>query len=112
MPQTNSSGIASGSGTGGSLAASPEIDFAYFTLRGASVSAIASVFGSDICEGIKDSELRNWEREQLLVDTTDCVTMQIWRAQPHHGIIRLRIGFYAGVNLANRLYAESSQDSI
>ncbi|KAJ5084779.1 hypothetical protein NUU61_009358 [Penicillium alfredii] len=83
---------------------SSEIDFAYFTLRGASVSAMVSVFGADICEGIENSELRTWEREQLLVDTTDCITMQIWRAQPQHGIIHLRIGFFAGVNLANKLY--------
>lgn len=45
-----------------------------------------------------------WEKEQLLVDTTDCVTMQIWRGQPQLGIVRLRVGFYAGSDLANVLY--------
>lgn len=88
------------------------LDVAYFTLRGATVSAIKSVFHTDICEGIKDSELRNWEKEQLLINTTDYVTMQIWRAQPQHGTIKLRIGFYAAVNLANQLYAETPQDHI
>lgn len=62
-------------------------DFAYFTLRGASVSAVSSTFSAEICEGIESSELRVWERDQLLVDTTDCISMQIWRAQPQHGII-------------------------
>ena len=36
-------------------------DFAYFTLRGASVSAIESLFGASICEGINESEQRSWE---------------------------------------------------
>lgn len=79
-------------------------DSAYFTLRGASVSAVSTIFTAEIFEGIENSELRVWERDQLLVDTTDCISMQIWRAQPQHGIIRLRIGFFAGVNLANKLY--------
>ena len=57
-------------------------DFAYFTLRGASVSAIESLFGTSTCEGINESELRSWEKNQLLLDTTDCVTMQLRRAQP------------------------------
>jgi hypothetical protein len=87
----------------------PGADFAYFTMRGASVSAMRSVFGADICEGIENSELRHWEREQLLIDTTDCITMQICRSQPQDGNIRLRIGYFAGLNLANQLYADPAQ---
>ncbi|PYH76408.1 hypothetical protein BO82DRAFT_296214 [Aspergillus uvarum CBS 121591] len=84
------------------------IDLAYFSLRGASILSIPSIFGTDICDGINDSELRRWEKNQLLSDTTDCVTMQIWRAEPQHGVIKLRVGFYAGLSLANALYAETT----
>ncbi|KAL6229865.1 hypothetical protein BDW75DRAFT_224157 [Aspergillus navahoensis] len=68
-------------------------DDAYFTLRGAHVEALSSIFGTEICRGIGESQLREWEIKQLLVDTTDCVTMQLRREQPHLGILRLRVGF-------------------
>lgn len=87
---------------------SPEIDFACFTLRGASVSAIGSLFGVSICEGIDRSELRSWEKDHLLLDATDCITMQLRREQPEHRRLRLRIGFWAGVSLVNELYSTSS----
>lgn len=86
---------------------SKQTDYAYFTLRGAFVSAFPSIFSTEICRGIDDSQLRTWERENLLVDTTDCVTMQVWRGRPQRGIIRLRIGYYAALHLANVLYKET-----
>lgn len=79
-------------------------DFAYFTLRGASVSGVKSVFSGAIDEGIEESQLRIWERENLLSETTDCVSMKIWRARPQYGAIQLRVGFRAGLNLANMLF--------
>ncbi|KAJ5346145.1 hypothetical protein N7452_004149 [Penicillium brevicompactum] len=82
-----------------------DIDFAYFTLRGASTYGIQSAFGAAICEGIENSELRRWEKYHLISDVTDCVTMQVWRTQPHRGLIKLRLGHYTGVNLANKIYA-------
>ncbi|KAJ5531477.1 hypothetical protein N7527_004870 [Penicillium freii] len=87
-------------------------DDAYFTLRGAHVEALPSIFSTEVCRGIDESQLRTWEREQLLVDTTDCVTMQLRRGQPHLGIIQLRIGFYAGSHLANVLYQEAPRNSL
>jgi hypothetical protein len=87
-------------------------DFAYLTLRGACVSAIRLLFGTSVLEGIDESELRSWEKDQLLLDSTDCITMQVRRAQPEYGIIRLRIGFWAGVNLANELYTARSPAAI
>jgi hypothetical protein len=32
--------------------------------------------------------------------------MQLWRAESQRGLIKLRVGHYTGVNLANKLYAE------
>ncbi|KAJ5803757.1 uncharacterized protein N7518_000060 [Penicillium psychrosexuale] len=77
------------------------IDFAHFTLQGASVPAIRLLFGTSIYEGIDQSELRNWEKDRLLLDKTDCITIQLRREQPEYGIIRLRVGFWPGVNLVN-----------
>ncbi|KAJ5550114.1 hypothetical protein N7461_004812, partial [Penicillium sp. DV-2018c] len=82
-----------------------DLDFAYFTLCGASIPGIISAFSTAICEGIENSELRRWEKYHLFSDVTDCVTMQLWRSKPQHGLIKLRIGHYTGVNLANKLYA-------
>jgi hypothetical protein len=84
------------------------LDFAYFTLRGASMPGISSLFPAAICEGIETSELRRWEKYHLFYDVTDCVTMQLWREESQRGLIKLRIGHYTGVNLANKLYADSS----
>ncbi|KAJ5262224.1 uncharacterized protein N7525_002866 [Penicillium rubens] len=83
-----------------------DYDFAYFTLRGASVAGIRSVFSASICEAIEESELRRWEKHHLLTEVTDCITMQLWRAESQRGLIKLRVGHYTGVNLANNLYAE------
>ncbi|KAJ5473988.1 hypothetical protein N7475_003554 [Penicillium sp. IBT 31633x] len=89
-----------------------DIDFAYFTLRGASVYGIQSAFGAAIREGIDNSELRRWEKYHHISEVTDCVIMHIWRAQPHRGLIKLRLGHYTGVNLANKIYAGPSSTTI
>ncbi|KAA8652771.1 protein hrmA [Aspergillus tanneri] len=78
---------------------------AYFTIEGASVSAIDSIFGPQICQAIQESQLRKWEIEHSLIRTTDCVTVDICRKQPQYGIIRLRIGFGLGIIIANSLHA-------
>ncbi|KAJ5416137.1 hypothetical protein N7465_004832 [Penicillium sp. CMV-2018d] len=83
-----------------------DYDFAYFTLRGASVAGIRSVFSASICEAIEESELRRWEKHHLFTEVTDCISMQLWRAESQRGLIKLRVGHYIGVNLANKLYAE------
>ncbi|KAJ5971783.1 uncharacterized protein N7479_001701, partial [Penicillium vulpinum] len=89
-----------------------QANFAYFTLRGASFYGIQSAFGAAICEGIDNSELRRWEKYHYISEVTDCVTMYIWRAQPHRGLIKLRLGHYTGVNLANKIYAGPSSTII
>ena len=81
-------------------------DNAYFTLRGASVSAIRSIFTTKIYDAIKCSELRIWEIENSLLETTDCLTLNIWRSQPQCGFIRFRIGFSSGISILNDLFVQ------
>jgi len=82
-------------------------DHAYFTLTGASVSAISSIFNPTVGDAIKKSDLREWEKGHLLLDTTDCVTMELHRKEPHCGTIRLRVQCIAGVQIAHILYNDS-----
>ena len=79
-------------------------DNAYFTLHGASNLAISSVFSQRVSTAITNSQLRYWEKQALLLETTDCVTMKLWRSQPQHGVICLRIGFFMSTLMANSLY--------
>lgn len=81
-------------------------DDAYLTLERASISAISVLFGPRVCAAIESSQLRAWEIGHLPPDMTECVTMKLDRANPHHGIIRLRIGFILGISIANELYAD------
>lgn len=83
-------------------------DQAYFTLKGASFEAVTSIFSHDVTDAIETSQLRLWERDHLLLDTTDCVVMQVWRGIPHRAVIRLRMGFVSGMNIATKLYADDS----
>ncbi|KAI9038099.1 protein hrmA [Aspergillus affinis] len=62
-------------------------DNAHFTILGASVTGISLIFCPEICAAIEKSNLRAWEKENLLSDTTDCVTMEAYRGKPHYGII-------------------------
>lgn len=79
-------------------------DNAYFTLRGASVSAIASIFTPYVCHAIECSELRLWELDQLLLETTDCVTLNVWRSQPRFGFLDVRVGYSLSISFLNNLY--------
>lgn len=79
-------------------------DCAYITLRGASVSGVTSIFTPYVCDAIECSELRLWELEYSFLETTDCVTLNVWRNQTNFGFIRLRIGFSMGMSLLNDLY--------
>lgn len=80
-------------------------DNAYYTLQGASVSAVKSILGPSVYSAIESSELRCWETNPSLLDTTDCVTLHVWRSQPNFGFIRLRIGFDPAISFLNNLYA-------
>lgn len=79
-------------------------DRGHFTLQRASVSAISSTFSPCVCDAIEKSQLRAWEKNNLLLDITDCVTMETSREQPHHGTIRMRLGSVAGLYIAKNLY--------
>lgn len=85
-------------------------DHGYFTLKGASVSAIGLVFNQGVCDAIESSELRAWERAHLLLETTDCITMNLHRRDPNHGTVRLRIGFLSGIHMAHNLYRDNSYE--
>jgi hypothetical protein len=77
---------------------------ALFTLKGVSVSDVRSVFPPSICDALDKSQLRTWEKEHLLLESTDCVKIEIHRKKPQHGTIRLRVGYFNGVNIAEVLY--------
>jgi hypothetical protein len=78
-------------------------DNAYFSLRGAAISAINSIFPVRICEAIQSSDLRARERENSLLETTDCVTMKVFGADPRCGVICVRIGYIAGSPILREL---------
>jgi hypothetical protein len=66
--------------------------------EGASVSAIQSIFPSQICDAIEKSELRIWERSQMRQDSTDCVAME--------GLchVRLRVQYDAAIDMVKGIY--------
>lgn len=78
-------------------------DNAYYSFKGASVSGIALLFSPDICEAIDASNLRAWEREHFLLETTDCVTMTMSRAKPHWGVIKVRVAVLAAYSMSHVL---------
>ncbi|EXJ72775.1 uncharacterized protein A1O5_03922 [Cladophialophora psammophila CBS 110553] len=78
-------------------------DNAYFSFKGASVSGIASLFSPEICAMIDASNLRAWEKEHCLLDTTDCVTMEMSRAKPHWGVIKVRTAVFAAYSVSHML---------
>ena len=80
---------------------------ACLTFKGASVRGTVSIFGPRIYYAIDKSQLREWEKDHQILDTTDCVTMMMLREPPYHCTIRLRIGFVAGIHIVNSLYAEA-----
>ncbi|PYH75337.1 hypothetical protein BO82DRAFT_349480 [Aspergillus uvarum CBS 121591] len=83
------------------------IDCAYFTFRGASTAAIATSFSSSLFNAIEESQLRVWEKGHLLLDTTDCLLLEVSRQPPNLGTLRIRIGFKLGTDIVNALYAYS-----
>lgn len=85
-------------------------DHAYLTLKGASTLAIASIFSQGVCNAIESSQLRTWERSRLRLRTTDCVQMVFWRSDPQRAIIKLRIGFKLGIDIAKLLYADNGAE--
>ncbi|OJD26989.1 hypothetical protein ACJ73_01623 [Blastomyces percursus] len=86
--------------------AMPEcLDNAYFTLLGASLSGVSSIFCPDICNAIGKSKLRIWEKDNLLHETTDCVIMEVYRDQPQHCTLRLRLAFVESFEIMNNLFA-------
>lgn len=82
-------------------------DNARFTLRGASTSAIRCVFPSRLCEVIDSSELRAWERENHLLNATDCVTLEVSRGKRYCGAISVRIGYIMGFQILRELCGQA-----
>lgn len=81
-------------------------DGGYFTLKGASLLAIESIFSQRICEAIEASELRAWEKAHFLSETTDCVIMQVHRQKPHRGSLMVRLGYVPSCPIVVELYRE------
>jgi hypothetical protein len=80
------------------------IDNAYFTIIGASIAAIKSFFLSEVYDAIDASDLRAWEKQHFLTETTDCVTMKVFREEPHRGTISVRVGYFKGFPILERLF--------
>jgi hypothetical protein len=85
-------------------------DQACYTLQKASTAAVASIFSEKIYDAIESSQLRLWEKDNLRINTTNCVQMEVWRNDPQRAIISLRIGFNLGMDIAKMLYAENTAD--
>ncbi|KAI2886035.1 hypothetical protein CBS63078_11066 [Aspergillus niger] len=83
-------------------------DNACFTFKGASVRDLPCVFGHQISQAIERSQLRKWEAENFLLQTTDCVSMDVSRAYPNASVLRLRIASSDGVLMASKLYSVTS----
>lgn len=69
------------------------------------MSAVCSIFGSQTCEAIQGSQLRQWELHNSMNEVTDCATAYISRRPPHNSMIRLRVGFMDGFHIAKLLHA-------
>lgn len=76
-------------------------------MKGASVKAVASLFSQNVCDAIESSQLRLWEKDHQMLDTTDCVSLQVWRCSPCRGVIGLRIEFKLGMDIVNELSANN-----
>ncbi|KAJ9644786.1 hypothetical protein H2204_001248 [Knufia peltigerae] len=79
-------------------------DTAYFTLTGANISGLLSLFPPEICDAIEASELRAWEREHFLTETTDCVTLKVCRTRLYQGCLSVRVGGEVGLSILDRLF--------
>ncbi|OAQ74424.1 hypothetical protein VFPBJ_09720 [Purpureocillium lilacinum] len=79
-------------------------DFAYYTLKGSSLSAIYKILPANICKAISSSKLRAWEEDHLLCDTTDCITVRVSRKDPQQGCVRLQIGALFSLHTLTPLY--------
>ncbi|KAK6371714.1 hypothetical protein LTS17_008537 [Exophiala oligosperma] len=79
-------------------------DTAYFTLTGANISGLFSLFPPEICDAIEASELRAWEREHFLTETTDCVTLKVCRTRLYQGCLSVRVGGEVGLSILDRLF--------
>lgn len=78
-------------------------DNAYYSFKGASVSGIALLFPPDVCAAIDASNLRAWEKEHFLLETTDCVMMTMSRTKPHWGRIMVRVAVLAAYSMSHIL---------
>jgi hypothetical protein len=90
-----------------------EEDCDYFTIEGASISAVKSIFYPPIYDAIEKSQLRTWEKKHLLLERTDCVKMDISLKKPYYGTIHLRVEFLDGIGIVKDLYeVHASNDTI
>jgi hypothetical protein len=85
------------------FADAPSNDGACILLKGANVSGIASLFSAESFGAIEASNLRSWEKERGQLNTTDCVTMKMFRAKPSWALLIVRVGVFAAYAVSHRL---------
>lgn len=66
-----------------------------FTGGTAHFDSIKPIFGHTIAEAIDCSQLRNWEKKNMIEDQTKCVELA--------SIVKLRLG--SGLDIANTMYS-------
>lgn len=80
-------------------------DNAYFTFQGAYVPNIQEVFGPHIHQAIEESQLRKWEVDSFMPNTTDCISLDIGRSQPYDGTMSLRVCSSHAIFMATKIYS-------
>jgi hypothetical protein len=83
-----------------------EVKNASFTLKGASMQGIRSVFEPTVCQALQRSEKRQWEIRQGLLEETDCLTMDIMveSGKAPLATISLRVAWQEAYTLICHLY--------
>lgn len=75
------------------------------------MSAVKSIFSPYLQAAVESSDLRRWELDLSILETTDCVTLNVWRSRPFFGFIRLRIGYIFGTSFLNDFNASNAIES-
>jgi hypothetical protein len=81
------------------------VDNNWIILRGACVSAVCSIFGSQTCEVIEESQLHQWELHNSMDEITDCATVYISKIPPHNSMTHLSVGYVDGLDMARLSHA-------
>lgn len=83
------------------------VDESAVLFHGAVIWAVFAIFPSRIWEAINSSQLRIWEKENGIVDRTECVAIKAHRGSCQRGTIILRLGFIQSMHITNLINDKS-----